>query len=496
MIVKYLFVIIIIQWKCMFLMIISDDNNYSNKAITTLMNYDNISGYNSITKTISKLNCYSHRKVSNCNKSTTPILSPAISYNTLLLNYGLSNITTNPSYIFHMSKFMDYLHIIRDTFYSTSFHFHIQHLSYYNILYEDNNNNSFTKEGKIIFNTSSYTMSNVYSKCGDYLISNYTYGSAFIISVVLNFKDNNDKQQFVTNKGTQFKMSSILNIMDAIYKSIINIRVEPIEIKVHAIQIRGNAFHNHNNTHNYEICKCNVNTISHCNEALNKLQMFVRNNFTLDSSNYVKLEQFGIGTHVVDHLQLNVDDNNNIYNENKQHIIFDKLKTHIELIEFYLTHLYYINLTHNNKFHHLYTKLNDSYYNKFIIDKLYYVLINFHYNDIVNYIKHNLLENNTYNKLLTEVATIIKEHEKGMFYKVTFDKYVCSNERKWLLFALLWFNKVNNLYYVMKDKRIKWQCKANSNDNNQYHCINILYELIIEKIQMNNRIKCSITIRL
>ena len=351
MILKYLFTIIIIQWKCMLLLIISDESDYNNKAITTLMNYDDISGYNSITKTISKLNCYSHRKVSNCNKSTTPILSPAISYNTLLLNYGLYNITTNPSYIFHMSKFMDYLHIIRDTFYSTSFHFHIQHLSYYNILYEDNNNNSFTKEGEIIYNISSHTMSDVYSKCGDYLISNYTYGSAFIISVVLNFKDNNDKQQFVTNKGTQFKMISITNILDAIYKSVNDIHIEPIEIKVYAIQIGGNAFHNHNNTHTYEICKCNVDTISHCNKVLNKLQMYIKENFTLDSSNYVKLEQFGIGSHVSDHIQLNFSGNHNIYNENQQHITFDKLKTHIELIEFYLTHLYHLNLNHNNKFH-------------------------------------------------------------------------------------------------------------------------------------------------
>ena len=496
MILKYLFVNIILQWKCMLLLIVNDDSDYNYKAITTLMNYDNISGYNSITKTISKLNCYSHRKVSNCNKSTTPILSPAISYNTLLLNYGLYNITTNPSYIFHMSKFMDYLHIIRDTFYSTSFHFHIQHLSYYNILYEDNNNNSFTKEGEIIFNTSSHTMSDVYSKCGDYLISNYTYGSALIISVVLNFRDINDKQQFVTNKGRQFKMVTISNIIDVIYKSINDIRVEPIEIKVHAIQIGGNAFYNQTHTHSYEVCKCNINTILHCNKVLNQLQMYVKDNFTLDSNNYVKLEQFGIGSHVLNHIQLNVSNNNNIYNENKQHIIFDKLKTHIELIEFYLIHLYYMNLNHDNKFHHLYSKLNDSYYNKFIIDKLYYVLINYHYNDIINYIKHNLLENSAYNKLLNDVATVIREHEKGMLYKVTFDKYVCNNEHKWLLFALLWFNKVNNLYYVMKDEKFKWQCKANSNDNNQYRCTNTLYELIIEKIQMNNINKCSITIRL
>ena len=155
-----------------------------------------------------------------------------------------------------------------------------------------------------------------------------------------------------------------------------------------------------------------------------------------------------------------------------------------------------MNLNHDNKFHHLYSKLNDSYYNKFIIDKLYYVLINYHYNDIINYIKHNLLENSAYNKLLNDVATVIREHEKGMLYKVTFDKYVCNNEHKWLLFALLWFNKVNNLYYVMKDEKFKWQCKANSNDNNQYRCTNTLYELIIEKIQMNNINKCSITIRL
>ena len=488
-----LFVIIVLQWKCTLLLVI-DNTNYSHKAITTLMNYDNISGYNSITKTISKLNCYSNRKVSNCNKSTTPMLSPAISYNTLLLNYGLYNITANPSYIFHMSKFMDYLHIIRETFYSTSFHFHIQHLSHYNILYEDNNN-SFTKEGEIIYNTSSsHTMSDVYLKCGDYLISNYTYGSAFIISVVLNFKDNNEKEQFITNKGTQFKMITISNIMDAIYKSITDIRVEPIEIKVHAIQVGGNTFHDYHHTHSYELCKCNVNTISHCNEVLNKLQMYVKDNFTLDSNNYVKLEQFGIGSHVLNHIHLNVTDNT-IYNENKQHIIFDKLKTHIELIEFYLTHLYYLNLNHNNKFHRLYNKLNEYYYNKFIVDKLYHVLINYHYNDIVNYIKHNLIDNSACNKLLNEVAMVVKEYEKGMLFKVNFDKYVCSNESKWMLMALIWFNKVNNLYYVMKEEKFKWKCKAKGHDDN-YHCTSMLYELDIEKTRINNVNKCSISIRL